>query len=171
MRPAPLRSANRIDVLTPAEFEAIHGLLHRLEQRWTPPAPAADVWFAYDPLPLREFLPLLRQAMALTEGRRFLDLGCGIGRNLAVAHHLGFRVSGIDQHRPYLAAAAELLPEAVLTHGNILDLNEIDADIVYMYRPARAEDLQVRIEEHVQSLLTPGSVFLLPVRPQPVRVI
>lgn len=157
---------------SPEEFQAIHETFHRLEQRWNLlPIPEVDGFHAYDPLPPAEFLPLVREAARLARGRRFLDLGCGIGRNLSIAYSLGWQVSGVDRHRPYVEAARELLPEAEIVEADIFDLDRFDADVVYMYRPAVGDDLEDDLEAHVIGRLAPGTVLLLPVRPWPVRVI
>jgi len=154
------------------ELEAVHCVMHRLEQRWNVlPIPNGEVWHPYDPLPPAMFLALLAQAADLTEGRRFLDLGSGIGRNLALAYHLGWEVAGVEQHEPYFDACREMLPEATLTLADICDLDDFDADVVYMYRPAVEEAHEEAVEAHVAGRLAPGTVLLLPVRPDPVRVI
>lgn len=147
-------------------LEAIHQTFGRLEKRWLPASPDTRRWFGYEPLPTAEFLRQLGEAMELTEGRRFLDLGCGIGRNLAIAHQLGCSVVGVDRYQPYLAVASDLVPEARLVHANILELDKTDlaADIVHMYRPAVDEELELELERHVEDRLASGTVLLLPTR-------
>lgn len=158
--------------MRPDELQAIHETMHRLEQRWNLlPIPDLDGFHPYDPLPPAEFLPLLREASALTAGRRLLDLGCGIGRNLSIAFSLGWQVAGVDRHRPYVEAARELLPEAEIVEADIRALDRFDADVVYMYRPAVADEAEDALEAHVTAGLEAGTVLLLPTRPRPVRVI
>jgi SAM-dependent methyltransferase len=154
--------------VTPEELEALHGTFHRLEQRWnTLPIPQVDGWHAYEPLPFWDFLAGLAAAAEMTAGRRLLDLGCGIGRNLALALHLGWRVAGIDHNPQYIEAARELLPEADLRVADILDEEEFDADLVYMYRPARGEELEAEVETFVLDHVTSGTVLFWPGRHQP----
>ena len=142
--------------------------MHRLEQRWNVlPIPDADVWHAYDPLPPALFLPGLRQAAELTQGRRFLDVGCGIGRNMALAWSLGWQVAGIERHGPYAEAARELLPEADVYCEDAFDVDSFDADLVYMYRPARADAAEEWLEAHVLACLRPGTVCFFPTRRDP----
>jgi SAM-dependent methyltransferase len=151
--------------MSPEELEALHGTMHRLERRWNLlPIPDNSVYHAYDPLPFWQFFEGIRIASAHTQGRRFLDLGCGIGTKLALMHGLGWEVSGIEQHLPYVEAARELIPEANVIHGQIEDLEDLEADLVYMYRPAVSEDLELELEHHVAEILSPGSVLFLPVR-------
>ncbi len=153
--------------LTDVELEALLGLFQRLERRWVLPTPDATVWHAYDPLPFWQFLDGTRVAEQMTEGRRFLDLGCGIGSKLALMHALGWSVEGVDHHEPYVEAARELVPEATVEHGDIRDLSSIDTDLVYMYRPARSDELEVELEQHVLSIVPAGTVCFFPFRHRP----
>lgn len=150
-----------------AEREAIHGLLHRLERRWSLPIPDASVWHAYDPLPFCHFLDRVREAERLTTGRRFLDIGCGIGSKLALMSALGWETHGIDRHLPYVEAARELVPEAKVEHADAFDVGAFDADLVYMYRPAVSDELEDRLEQHVLERVVPGAVMFWPLRHDP----
>lgn len=149
------------------ELEAIHQTLWRLEQRWLPPTPNAHVHHAYEALPVAMFLPGIRRAAEFTDGRRFLDIGCGIGRNLALMSVMGWQVAGIDRHRPYVEAAQELAPEATLVCADAFDVQEFNADVVYMYRPMVADGDETRLEEHVLGRIAPGTVCFFPTRRQP----
>lgn len=131
------------------------------------PIPPNDVWHAYDPLPFWEFLAGIRIASELTEGRRFLDLGCGIGTKLAIMHGLGWDVTGVEHHAPYVEAARELIPEASVHLGDICDLVPIEADLVYMYRPAVSDDLEAEVERVVLDWGKPGTVMFWPFRHTP----
>lgn len=148
-------------------MEAVHQVMGRLERRWSLPIPDASVWHAYDPLPIALFLPGLRRAAELTDGRRFLDVGCGVGRNMALAHSLGWEVAGIDRVAHYVDAARELLPEAVVMCQDAFAVPRFAADVVYMYRPARADDLEDSMETHVLERVTPGTVCFFPTRRNP----
>jgi len=154
--------------LTGPEREALHSTFHRLEQRWnTTPIPDQTVSHAWDALPFWFFLDGLRQAAELTEGRRFMDVGCGIGTKLAIAHHLGWQVSGIEKHEPYARAARDLIPEASVQVVDAFDCETFDADVVYMYRPMRSDHDQERLETHVLAHSRPGTVMFWPVRHNP----
>lgn len=62
----------------------------------------------------------------LPPGAKVLDLGCGTGS--PIARHIvdrGFRVVGIDQSKRMLEIAKSVVPEAVLIHGDVVDI-ELD---------------------------------------------
>lgn len=119
----------------------------------------------WDPLPFWEFLEGLRDAVQLSRGSSFLDVGCGIGTKLALAHHLGFAVAGIERHAPYAAAARDLVPEATVICADAFDVDELPpSDLVYMYRPMINDCDEERLEEHIRALLAPGTVLWLPHR-------
>lgn len=155
--------------MVPDAWEAVHQTLHRLEQRWALPVPDASEFFAYDPLPVAEFFPTIKVASDATEGRRFLDVGCGIGTKLSLMHVLGWQVAGIDRQAHYIAAAHELVPEATLTLADIRDVKGFEADLVFMYRPGVSEKTASALERHVVERMTPGSLLFLPLREIPVE--
>ncbi len=64
-----------------------------------------------------------RTLEGLPAGSKVLDLGCGTGE--PIARHLlqkGFRVIGLDQSKPMLEIAKSVVPEAVLIHGDMVDI-------------------------------------------------
>lgn len=154
--------------LTGPEREAVHGAMHRLERRWNVlPIPNDPQWHAYEALPFWDFLAAIRRASELTDGRTFLDVGCGIGTKLAIMYSLGWTVTGIDHHLPYVEAARELVPEATVEHGEILEQTTFQSDLVYLYRPARPLDLEIELEQYVLDRVSPGTVCFFPLRHDP----
>lgn len=150
--------------MTELEREALHGAFHRLETRWHNPITEPSEFHGWDPLPFWMFLDGIRQCADLTDGRRFLDVGCGIGTKLAIMYHLGWQVAGLDRHQPFVEAARELVPEASVTHADALDADEFDADVVYMYRPAKSDALEEKLEAHVLEHVEVGTVLFFPTR-------
>ena len=55
-------------------------------------------------------------------GTRLLDVGCGSGYALRLAHRRGARVTGLDITPPLLAIARERVPAATLVEGGMDDL-------------------------------------------------
>jgi SAM-dependent methyltransferase len=60
--------------------------------------------------------------VGVTDGTRLLDVGCGSGYALLLAHKRGATVTGIDASGPMLAVADSRLPQASLTQGEIEEL-------------------------------------------------
>ncbi|MBQ7328370.1 MAG: class I SAM-dependent methyltransferase [Oscillospiraceae bacterium] len=58
----------------------------------------------------------------LFQGKRVVDLGCGIGTNAAYLTRKGFDVIGIDNSRKMLDVAKDLYPQNTFMQMNILDL-------------------------------------------------
>jgi SAM-dependent methyltransferase len=66
-------------------------------------------------------------AMGLTAGARLLDVGCGAGLALQLAHKRGGSVAGLDASAELLAVARARLPEADLRQGDVEELPYADA--------------------------------------------
>jgi SAM-dependent methyltransferase len=58
-------------------------------------------------------------AMGIGDGARVLDVGCGTGYALLLAHKRGAIVSGFDASEPMLRVARSRLPEADLRQGDL----------------------------------------------------
>jgi SAM-dependent methyltransferase len=147
--------------------KAVQKLIERLELNWLPDdLPDTDVFHSYIPLPVSAFLQGYEAIEPSVPGRRFLDVGCGIGTKLLLMHLLGWEVAGIELYEPYARAARELIPEASITVADVFDLltpaTFADADVVYMYRPCRFRDRELALERQVLGLLRPGAVLWLP---------
>jgi SAM-dependent methyltransferase len=152
----------RVDAL---ENEALHSTFHRLETRWHQPIGEPSDSHGWDPLPFWMFFDGIRECAALIpEGRRFLDVGCGIGTKLSIMFHLGWTVSGIELRREYVESARELIPEATIVHADAFDVEQFDADVVYMYRPMKSEPDEDRLEAHVRERAASGTVLFFPTR-------
>lgn len=144
--------------------EALYQLLSRLEAKWLPPAPPNDVFHAYDPLPLSIFLDGLPVIEEHASGRRFLDVGCGLGTKLAFMHYMGWKVFGIDRWPAYIEVAKEFVPEATLTCIDAGSVDKFDADVVYSYRPVVRDVEEWALENHIAGGMKPGALLWLPCR-------
>jgi SAM-dependent methyltransferase len=60
--------------------------------------------------------------IGVTTGSRLLDVGCGAGLALQLAHKRGAAVAGLDASAQLLAIARSRLPEADLRHGDVEEL-------------------------------------------------
>lgn len=61
-------------------------------------------------------------ATGMTNGTRLLDVGCGAGLALQLAHKRGASVAGLDASRRLLEVARSRLPEADLREGDVEEL-------------------------------------------------
>jgi SAM-dependent methyltransferase len=141
---------------------AVFETLARLERRWVPPARPDPDFYGWEPWPTRDFFDAVNLAAGFTDGRRFLDVGCGIGTKLALMSAVGWTVAGIDWHRPYLDAARELVPEADLTLADVRDMEVFDADVVFMYRLAVDDAVNAEVEAHLIDGCPPGQILIVP---------
>ncbi len=147
-------------------LEALYQLLSRLEAGWLADVaiPSTGTYFAYDPLPPRDFLAPLAVVETQAPGRRFFDVGCGMGTKLAFMHYLGWAVGGVDVYEQYIDVARRFVPEADLRTLNAFDLQSTEADVVYAYRPCRSDEHELALEHHLLSIMTSGTLLWLPCR-------
>jgi trans-aconitate methyltransferase len=157
-----MNEIERVSVLDIA-FE----VMCRLEVRWLPDSLfASEGFFEYIPMPLAEFMYGMEEASKHTAGRRFLEIGCGIGTKLALMHYAGWSVQGIDINQDYLDSAAQLCPEAKLTCSDMRDVPYFDADVVYMYRPAFTLEMEQQLDHHLADNIAIGTLlYLVPETP------
>ena len=133
-------------------INATQELIERLEAQITPPPNKDEQWYSWIPNRLAFFFEGMRIARAtLGPGRhRFLEVGSGMGRNLCLAHQLGFDPVGIELHEPYIDASHRVFPH--------LKAYQMDAtiyegyywfDLVYCYRIAVDREKQNVINQMI----------------------
>jgi SAM-dependent methyltransferase len=138
---------------------ALEEVIRRLEPRWAGPCPGETTFYGYEPLPLQQFLPGLVVCEQATVGRRFLDVGCGIGRAMLIAQLMGWDVTGLERHRPYIEAGRELVPEATFIAGEADDFAGYGGfDVVYSYRLCVNDEDQDQLERRILDRMRPGAI-------------
>jgi 2-polyprenyl-3-methyl-5-hydroxy-6-metoxy-1,4-benzoquinol methylase len=111
------------------------------------------------PLRMSYFLGGMCVADSAIEGRQFLDVGCGVGNKLRVAHHLGWEVWGIDNWQPYIEVARREVPYAKVKLADAFEFDEYDRfDCVYLYKPCTDNDEEERLEELIVKGMRPGAI-------------
>lgn len=129
--------------------------VQRLEAGWYTPH-GDDTGFDLHSLPVHEFLAGLA---ACGEPGRFVDLGCGVGTKLLIAHLLGWQTHGVERHADYAAAARRLVPEATVAVGDAWQADLAGFDVVYSYRLMVDLDAQHELNASIVKRMSPGALF------------
>ena len=146
-------------------FEAIGKVVDRLERAWCPGELVTDHpdLYGYISIPLDTFVPALQVALELTEGRRFLDVGCGIGTAMAVAGEMGFDCSGLEIRERYLPVAKHLNPNADIEPCDARGYDGFRAfDVIYWYRPVISDDGEAELDALICAQAKEGAVLIAP---------
>lgn len=142
---------------------AVANVMSRLERAWFPnEVTNLDESWDYQAWPVDEFLYGLELAATLTEGRKFVDVGSGIGTKLALASEMGWEPHGIEFRPQYAAMTSYICPEArvaqidarvVQTYGNF--------DLIYAYLPLRSPRMR-GLESTISLQAKPSAVLFFP---------
>lgn len=155
-----------------ARFRALAGLVTdvgRLDREWQRKPAGHDEperstpWM---PFPLFDFIALVAEALPEAAGSSFLEVGCGIGTRMLVAHELfSLDCHGIDRVPEYVAQANEMLPEG--RPGVTAEVADAlgwggygKYDIVWFNRPFNDRALQFQLEAQVWRDMKPGAVVI-----------
>lgn len=140
-----------------AANEVLQRTIARLESVLRPPNAGDGVHYPYIPLPYDSFIENL-SVVGPGNGRSFLDVGCGIGTKLVMANKMGWKVSGIEIHEPYMEKATLIAPFAELERidANLYD-GYGDFDLVYLYNPMIEVRRSALLARHIVSLMRPGA--------------
>jgi len=148
---------------------AIYETFSRLETRWLVNT-RLDLdpdFYDYNAWPMADFMASVEMVGQFVPQGRFLDVGCGIGTKLALMYSLGWEVSGLDWNQEYVFRARELLPERAdaIVVADLRDVESFDADVVYMYRPAKSDEQEEAVERHLIGHCAQGTLLILPETP------
>ncbi|MFD0691993.1 class I SAM-dependent methyltransferase [Actinomadura fibrosa] len=124
----------------------------------------ADSWASFQEDQTRGLIEATLDALAVGEGTRLLDVGCGSGLGLALALGRGAKVSGTDVSADLLEVAARRLP-----HGTDLPLGDLEDlpfaaevfDVVMSFNALRyAADPVRAIKEFVRVVRSGGRIAI-----------
>jgi SAM-dependent methyltransferase len=94
----------------------------------------------------------------------FLDAGCGVGNIMALAHSVGFDVSGIDINPDLIELAHHLFRH---TQNYELDICDIlsynrynEFDIIYYFCPIQDIELEKQFEKKVETDAKRGAIII-----------
>jgi len=135
------------------------------ERETTHPDP--DLW-RWSPLELGEFFRMLDIARSLVlkdeqapEHIRFAEAGSGIGTKLYTAkHYFGLIETGYEINDGYLAMSHELGVNAVKADLRTLIPPWAKYDIVYLSRPFKSDEYEVKWEQSVIDAMRPGAILM-----------
>jgi SAM-dependent methyltransferase len=117
-------------------------------------------WMPFQPA---EFLGIMFDVVAETNGPMFLDVGCGIGTKMQLAEEIyRLKVGGIEIDSEMADQAKARWPEAVWNWDALAPLAAPlyrHADIVWLYRPFRDESHETLLEETVTRAMKPGAIL------------
>jgi SAM-dependent methyltransferase len=140
---------------------AVGQVILRMEEALTGNGHDGGGYFGNHPLPLPEFLAGMKM---LGEPRgRFLDLGCGPGVKLALAHYLGWEeLVGVERDRKLARWAQRLCPEAEIVLGDAFEVSCSGYAVVYSYRLCQDLDRQHELGRHILATADPGTLVFYP---------
>jgi SAM-dependent methyltransferase len=104
-----------------------------------------------------------------TPPKTFIDLGCGLGAVLLVAHSLGLEATGVELNQDYIEQAREIFNKIIITdsdkikleQGNILEwIPDQQYDIMYWWTPIFNSDLRDQFHRHILSHCKPGQLIV-----------
>jgi trans-aconitate methyltransferase len=136
--------------------------LESAEHAWLPTElPPHSEFYSYISFDNAVFVRTLELVRDLTEGRQFVDVGCGIGTKLVLAHVMGFAVTGIECREQYAATAHWVCPDAKIENADARGYWPYDAfDVVYMYRPIQSGEGQAALDAWIYERARPGALLV-----------
>ena len=119
----------------------------------------------YVPYNYEDFDKELQLAVSYADGKKFLDVGCGIGDKLLIAREMfGLDVIGIEIDKEYIKLAHKIL-DNVIIQEDVLNYSGYGLyDIVYMYKPFADKEKQTKLERLIESQMREGAILIAPVR-------
>jgi SAM-dependent methyltransferase len=98
------------------------------------------------------------EATGMTNGTRLLDVGCGAGLALQLAHKRGASVAGLDASGRLLGVARSRLPEADLRQGDVEELpyGDDSFDVVTAFNAVQYAADPVQALREIRRVAAPG---------------
>jgi protein-L-isoaspartate O-methyltransferase len=116
---------------------------------------------SYMPFQIADFVAIMTEVVAITDGVKFLEVGCGIGTKSMIARELfGLITSGIE-YSGYLADEALKKARGPVWVGDALDYpyGYDKHDIIWLYRPFRDEALEDQLEQKIYTEMKSGAIL------------
>lgn len=120
-----------------------------------------EIRTSWMPFQLADFIALMAEAMCVTGGVNFLEVGSGVGTKSMIARHMfGLTTFGIEYDET-LTTVARQKARGPVWHGDALTYPDSygNYDIIWMYRPFRDPELQDQLETRIYKEMHPGAVL------------
>lgn len=137
-------------------------LIELLEAAIRPEVVGNHEFYRYIPLPSEVFLAELGRIAEVTSGRRFLEVGSGLGSKLVLGRLLGFDVRGVEIQPRYIEFSRQLI-DCPVWEGDAFAFPDYRRfDVVYTYRPFVNLEREQLLEMKIARDLKMGTVLWLP---------
>ena len=108
-----------------------------------------------------EFIAIMFDVVAETNGPMFLDVGCGTGTKMTLAQEIyGLQPWGLEIDEAMYQQAHARFPDTT-AQGSALVYTYIysDADVIWLYRPFRDPDKQAELEKLIMERMKHGAIL------------
>ena len=124
-------------------------------------APGARDWSDYNEPMCTPFYAAVLDATGVSPGTTLLDVGCGGGFALLLAHQRGTATAGLDATAALLDIARERVPDADLVVGDLEDPLPFDQgtfDVVTAFNAVQYADDPVAVLKNMSHVAKPGGL-------------
>ena len=123
-----------------------------------------DVGYRYIPAPIDfiyDSLKLINEKEPI-KGKRFLDVGCGIGNVCGIAVQFGCVAEGIELNPVLNNVSKELFPEIIVHNMNISEFNTYsDYDIIFYFLPYQIDELEEEMIKKIENSVKIGTYIIV----------
>ena len=109
---------------------------------------------------LEQFRQIHFQKISSGQRLKFVDVGCGIGSKLILAHNSWLSLVGIEIEPSYVEVARKLVPFADIRCQDAMSVDYGEFDVVYFYCPFRDLKKQAALEAHIVNTAKSGAYIL-----------
>lgn len=142
-------------------WQAVDALLIAAEDLSLPAVAARPDLHEWSPTPLPDFLEAMVGAEAHATGRRWLEVGSGIGRNLKLAQLLGWKPTGIEIRPEYIDQSRRYAPGVPVVECDALGFDHYgEFDAIFKFQPFKGADLESALDRVIASQIASSAVFV-----------
>ena len=124
--------------------------------------------YYWAPLPLVDFFAGMAICAEHATGKRFLEIGSGIGTKLFVASAMGWDVRGVEVRANYATVSRNIFPQLPVYKSAAETYVGYDrVDVVYCYRPLKDAEAQARLNRLIADRMRPGALLFSAGGPYP----